>query len=142
MQATRLSKSTIHHSILYEFTLTKYEKLTTNWTIRQYSQNKQHFQYKKHHLFSPRKPLTWSKTTTYHSSNLDTQFYNLRELRSRFYSPFSNPNVCPQKEKGKLQTSCHSCKSEVTITHYHWKLKSGYNKHARWSTEWAQLCRE
>ena len=103
--------------------------------MRQYSQNKQHSQYKKHHLFCPCKPLAWSKTTTHHSSNLDTHFYNLRELRSRFYSPFSNPNVCLWKEEGKLQTSCHSCKSEVTITHYHWKLKSGYNKHAQWSTE-------
>ena len=50
-----------------------------------------------------------SKTTTHHSSNVDTLFYNLRELRSR--SPFSNPNVCPQREEGKLQTSCHSYKN-------------------------------
>ena len=50
-----------------------------------------------------------SKTTTHHSSNVDTLFYNLRELRSR--SPFSNPNVCPHREEGKLQTSCHSYKT-------------------------------
>ena len=81
------------------------------------SQNKQHSQYKIHHLFSPCKPPACSKTTTHHSNNVDTLFYNLRELRSRFYSPLSNPTVCPRKEV-KLQTSCHSYKSKVTIYKY------------------------
>ena len=78
--------------------------------------------------------LTFTKPTTLpiysifslHASHLlgpkqqpTTLFYNLRELRSRSYSPFSNPNVCPRKEKCKLQTSCHSCKREMTIAHYY-----------------------
>ena len=51
----------------------KYDKLTTNWTIIwQNSQNKQHSQYKIHYLFSPCKPPTFSKSTTHHSSNVDT----------------------------------------------------------------------
>jgi len=78
--------------------------------------------------------LTFTKQTTLpiystfslHASHLlapkqqpTTLFYNLRELRSRSYSPFSNPSVCPWKEECKLQTSCHSCKREMTIAHYY-----------------------
>ena len=51
-----------------------------------------------------------------------TLFYNLRELRSRSYSPFSNPSVCPRKEECKLQIGCHSCKREMNIAHYYDKL--------------------
>ena len=67
------SKSTTHHIRIYEFSQIEYDKLTTNWTIIwQNSQNKQHSQYKIHHLFSPCKPPTFSKSTTHHSSNVDT----------------------------------------------------------------------
>ena len=65
------------------------------------------------HLFSPWLAPKQQPTTL---------FYNLRELRSRSYSLFSNPSVCPRKEECKLQTSYHSCKREMTIAHYYDKL--------------------
>ena len=76
--------------------------------------------------FTEQTTLPVYSTFSLHASHLlapkqqpTTLFYNLRELRSKSYSPFSNPSVCPRKEECKLQTSCHFCKREMTITHYY-----------------------
>ena len=96
------------------------------YLLRQNTRNWQQIEQQYVYIHKTNNTPTIYSTFSLHASHLlapkqqpTTLFYNLRELRSRYYSPFSNPSVCPQKEECKLQTSCHSCKREMTIAHYY-----------------------